>query len=522
MNHTPGARTNGWVWLGLAACALLVVAPGVALILRHGFDGLYGQDAFAYVDYARGPLTSALLGLQLPPWFYWPPGYPFLVALAASVPGVGDRAGQLVSLIAGAGIPVLTGLLAYELTDPRAGARPRAAVALLAGATAAATAQLWQSSIVAMADTTGAAAAIAGAWAVCRYVAGHRRRWLALGAGALALAIVTRWIYGLVAVPLAAAALATLWDIARSRPGAAGRDAALGALVATLVLLPTAVPMVDAVLHGQPLPFAADFAAYHWDAANAASRSVQSLDGRLVFDEPAGLFYLSQPIRRYWFWLIALLAIPGALHVLRRMTVTRVAVLLAWPSLVVAFLAGGGYQNTRFFLACMPPVAILIAMGAGAAWGAVRIGPPTLRALARATLVAALGAGLAANAVYAVGFADAFVARQTADLAAVRALAGQVSGDARLISLGPTAALRHEGRADVVELYWLDAESVLALVGDGRPTYLLVDIASIRGQWRGQPPGRAVDALAFGPGLELVDADGIWTLYRVGASTPPR
>ena len=73
-------RMQGALILLLALPILLV---GVAVLPR--FDGLYGQDPFAYYDYATGPLRSALLALQLPPPFTWPPGYPLLVALASFV-----------------------------------------------------------------------------------------------------------------------------------------------------------------------------------------------------------------------------------------------------------------------------------------------------------------------------------------------------------------------------------------------------------------------------------------------------
>ena len=43
--------------------------------LRVPFDGLYGQDAYAYLDYA-GALRTALLNGSPPPPFFWPIGYP--------------------------------------------------------------------------------------------------------------------------------------------------------------------------------------------------------------------------------------------------------------------------------------------------------------------------------------------------------------------------------------------------------------------------------------------------------------
>ena len=66
--------------------------PSLLIGMLHGFDGLYGQDSFAYVDYALGPLTDSLRRLDLPPDFYWPLGYPLLVSLLALATGLGAQA----------------------------------------------------------------------------------------------------------------------------------------------------------------------------------------------------------------------------------------------------------------------------------------------------------------------------------------------------------------------------------------------------------------------------------------------
>src|SRR4029453_16931673 len=94
---------------------LLVLVPSASIALYRGFDGLYGQDAYAYFDYATGPLRQALIGRTQLPAFFWPPGYPLLVALASFGLGRVPAAGQVVSLLMGALVPVMTALLAREL-----------------------------------------------------------------------------------------------------------------------------------------------------------------------------------------------------------------------------------------------------------------------------------------------------------------------------------------------------------------------------------------------------------------------
>src|SRR3989442_1324957 len=101
-------------WLSLLPTVLVAAAGLVALALTR-FDGLYGQDSFAYFDYATGPLRQGLLHLQPPPPFFWPPGYPLLVALMSVVVGIIPLAGQIVSITAVATVPAFTLLLAAEI-----------------------------------------------------------------------------------------------------------------------------------------------------------------------------------------------------------------------------------------------------------------------------------------------------------------------------------------------------------------------------------------------------------------------
>ena len=94
----------------------LAAAAGVLAALR-GFDGLYGQDAYAYFDYSTTSVRQSILHLSGLESFFWPPGYPILVALISLVTGPVPLAGQAVSLVMGALVPVLTTLLVREARE---------------------------------------------------------------------------------------------------------------------------------------------------------------------------------------------------------------------------------------------------------------------------------------------------------------------------------------------------------------------------------------------------------------------
>src|SRR5207244_9419977 len=121
---------------------------------------------------------------------------------------------QVVSLIMGALVAVFTALVARELFPTQSG------LAILAGLLVGLCGQLWQSSIVVMADTTGLALATVSAWALLRYARSHKPAWLMAASATLAYAMLARWIYGLVGVPFAAYATWALLGAAGSAPPA--------------------------------------------------------------------------------------------------------------------------------------------------------------------------------------------------------------------------------------------------------------------------------------------------------------
>jgi hypothetical protein len=500
--------------------SLIVLTGSVLAIFDRGFDGLYGLDAFAYTDYALGPLTTALSHGQLPPDFFWPPAFPMVIAAIGAL-GLGDRAGQVVALICGSALPFLVVLVGRQIPI-RDDERTRDVAALVAGLIVALASHLWQSSIVAMADTMGAALATLGVWAAFRYSRGAGWPLIALSAAAFAVAIQTRWVYGLVALPFVAL---TLWQVINRLRDRNWIDAATGftagALAALVFLIPAGLPIAIALANGQAPPFTGDFAVYSWNPFGALSTSFETPDGTLSYTLPTGVFYLLQPLQPYWLGALGLFLVPGVASVARRPDRFRVAV-LAWLFVVIAFHVGGAYQNTRFFLAALPAAAIVAAIGVMETYRYVRdrvwrdreSSSASSGSLIRRAFTWLLVGAVIVNVLYSESFARSFAFRQMLDLSSIRELAALTEPHARIISLGATPVLRHDGR-DVVELYSLEPAEARALVADDRPSYVLADAYSVLHQFGELPAGSTFVALTTEPGLTPVRTLANWTLYAV-------
>jgi len=177
---------------------------------------------------------------------------------------------------------------------------------------------------------------------------------------------------------------------------------------------------------------------------------------------------------------------------------------------VYAFHAGAPWQNFRFSLAYLPPLAILVA--AGLRWAWVHVNRRSLRALVGAW--AALG--LLSMAIGGVRLVQGFVDRKADDLALVHWVESQTPPSARLFSFGPTLTFRHYASYPTIDLYDVTPADLSAELTTPAPTFVLLDEANVEQQWLGQAPYANFQWLKDGPGLVRIGDQGSYALFRVG------
>src|SRR5512136_348353 len=308
----------------LAAAGWPLALTLIALFVRIGsaaatsFDGLYGQDPFAYFDYAR-TLHGALHTLTPPPPFFYPIGYPLFVAVGMLLVGVQPLAGQAVSVLAGA----LAAPASYALVrEIKPGSRFGAVVA---GLLAAFAPQLVISSLSVNSDAAAFLFALLSAVAIARYVARLETRWLALAALALGMAVLTRWVYAWATLPWAAAAFVA-WRGAslplRKRLAAASLAVAIGGAVVG--------SQFAGDLRAGRFSHVGDVAMVRWDPANALRTEITNADGVFHYPVPVAAYYALPIVHpAFVFPLLAPLALLGLVS-LRRAFVPHTVLLLGW------------------------------------------------------------------------------------------------------------------------------------------------------------------------------------------------
>lgn len=485
----------------------IILMAGATFMAWSGFDGLYGQDPYAYYDYAVGPLTTSLqTGEPLPP-FHWPPGYPLLVALSSFLVGVRPFAGQLVALLCGGAVALFSGLLAQEIVVKWDKDVAVAWVPLLAGLLVAFNGQLWQSSVVVMSDTAGLAMTTMGVWALAKY--GRRRRsadlWLA--AGALAYGVIVRWVYWLVVIP---AGLYTL-SLFRQQPLKQSLWAGLGAtIIAGLILWPVMGPVLDSwlVARHSEVTYAADWMVLeNLQPFTFFQRQHVTDDGILRYKLPNGLYYAIAPARMIFLTPLLAAFIPAGLWQIWRQKEGGPALwlLAGWAGVVYLFLANIAWQNFRFTLAFLPPIAILAAIGLG--WAAASKWAKWLPAL----LVIAFGM----MAYSGWQLTQTFGERKNSDLATVAWVENQLPAGANLLTFSITLTFQHYSDLATEDIFGLTTTDLSGRITTKSPLYLLLDLNNIESQWPGRSPSENYHWLAANPGLTLLGEQPPYSLFKV-------
>ncbi|HYF64990.1 MAG TPA: glycosyltransferase family 39 protein [Herpetosiphonaceae bacterium] len=484
--------------LGSRRLAIPLALFALALLIRLAyawlwrFDGLYGQDAYAYFDHALAIRENLPRG-QLPPRdFFWPVGYPALAALLMLLVGPNALAAQLASLICGAALaPLLYGLADELFADRRAG--------VLAGLSVAVASQPIVSSLVAMADMPALFWATLAAWLLVRSERAERPgRWLAGAGAALALAAITRWIY------LGLAPAFGLYALGLVRRGRVGWTRLVPPLLTGLLIVGSQIMLSL----GRPEGMAHSWL-LGWRPANALRRSFATVDGLASYPLPNGLFY-AQPIAHpsYLFPLLGLAALWAVWRLWRDRSAPALVLLLGWAGLVYGFLAGIPYQNFRFSLTLYPPLVLLAAAGASDLARRVR-----LAGLVRAGVALSLAATLAWSTRPVGRFLDV----QAADKRSASLIEGRLPPGAPVVSFGLTLTLRHYTGLRIHELFYLDEAGLAGMLRCERTLYVVVDPANLAGQWRGTALQRSYDWLRANAALTALAALPPYTLFRADA-----
>lgn len=472
-----------------------------ALIVRlyvindTGFDGLYGQDAYAYYDFA-GELRDSIQSGHTPEPFFWSLGYPATLMTGFAFLGTNEVTAQWISIIMGALLAPLTFALASLITR-------KWQSAIIAGLLMVVCGQAVQSSIVVMADIPALFWATSSAVVLLIWREKQNFWLLALATALLTIGGLTRWLV-LILAPTWALAVLWVWG---------WRVNIKQSAMLCIIVLTIFAPQIAFSLNN-PFPTLNHAWVQGWSPANAFSSSFTNIDGQFNYAQINARYYAQVYSDAYYLApIFAPFIALGLWGLWRERRYLPLMLVSAWAFLPYLFLVGIPYQNIRFPLIATPTIFVLV--GAGFSWILglqIAHKRPTLAYGALSVLIVF---GLWQMTTQTTTIVNQFVTNQQRDKNTADWAIAQLPEDARLYTFGLTLTLQHYSTMDVYEIYYETPQTLADAWVTGEDDYLLLNVWQIENQWAEREPQIVYHWFRDDRGLTLIDRQGNYTLFRV-------
>lgn len=460
-------------------------------ILIFQFDGLYGQDAYEYYNNSAAVIES-LKHLNLPPNFYWPLGYPLIVLLFSFFSaGNVELAGLLVSLNAGALVPGVIFLLTYEVVriPPLRGDRAVSVflpeefrTPLYAGLIACFSGVLVKSSIVIMSDALGLLWICLSMLFFVRYYKLRQTIQIVLSFIFLALAVMTRYAYVVMLIPLGMYLVYAL--ISRNSNAIVlprkkmAKQLVFAVFAGVIIFLPQLHYILKygvAYLHSEP---GTQSWVMSWSPENLFLKDFSLREGIMHYRLWNGLFYLLPIVHPLYLSMFGFAFLYGAFTLVKKKDFLILCFCVVWVLPFYLHLAGTPFQSLRYTMSFIPALIIISSIGAGAI---------SNRRLRNIFLFIALAAMIS----YDVYHLKIFAGQKEKELEVVRWVDNNVSLDSKLFAFQITAAINHYSKIKAKEFYVADSvglnQEIENSLGD---VYFILPEEQLNTQWKGLPVER--------------------------------
>ncbi len=543
------------------------------LLARYAYDGLYGQDSYAYY-YQALALWNDITGQPQPAnWlstsdgFRWPIGYHLHIIAGFLFGGTGPEGGRLLTLLLAAVTPGLVYLIARELWPDMSegghtGPPLRSAVAgLSAGVLLVLNGTYTRFGLSLMSDVPAlfwsllALLFFLKAWPVDElriwkvyqveydetaktpsaprerqefHWFGLRKRHWAFAAGlAFGVAVLVRYGSLLLLAPVVVYLIVRRVTQPQRIPWKGEVKPFLWAAAGLgLALLPQAAYYLTHSAGSGYSDFLGD-----WNIANIFSNRVTSTDGTSVYDYPMIAFYLLTPLASSSAGFLSPFYLPalglGAWTLLRERKWAVIALLASWWLIPVLIFSGTAYQSHRFVLAYLPALAIVCGIGIATALEAIQelqITNYKLRIMKQRIVITLVAAGVLLSVSVGivqgwrgvdqwVGTHIAFKEEESKAVTMAREAAGRTTP--RVVSFGTTAALFYYTRWPMLDFYNHDEEEIENFFKEPGERLVVLPEESMSTQWAGTPSGARWEWIRGHYLLQLEGKAGSYTIYKV-------
>ena len=474
----------------------------VIIIIAFKFDGLYGQDAYAYLEFSK-KFYEAITQFQIPPNFYWPTGfYLFTSVFTIFTAGNIDLAALLVSLNSGALCAGFVYLLAYEITKG-INETARKNLSLYSGLITAFSPILVKSSIVIMSDSLGLMFAAWGMWQFVKYFNTGKLKNIISAFIVFSLAIMTRYAFALLAVPLI---IYLIYYLTVQKPVRFKniKDSLIAFVIGLIIFIPQLYYLFSYGVsylqyEGEHGTWAAE-----WSFLNFFRKDFMTFDGTMHYKLWNGLYYLSPVFHPMYLLIFGIPFLTGLYLLIKRKQKSILVLLFGWIAVYYFYLSGNPFQSLRYTMSFLPAMAIVSAYG---------LAEIKIKGLYKNIF---LYAGLILFVVYGVHHINGFANQKNTELEIVNKVSTVIPDGSTVFAFDITLAINHNTKLRADEFFNNTEEELKNKINTSKnDIYLILPVENIKSQWKGLPLEKKYEFIKSNYPLQTVTAIDKFTIFRI-------
>jgi hypothetical protein len=461
---------------------ILAFAVRLVYLLYFKFDGLYGQDAYAYAEYSK-QFYYSIIEFKIPPYFYWPIGFYIFSSLFAFITaGYSSLSSLLVSLNAGALTAGFIYLLAKEFLSKYFTEDSAKKYSIAAGFIICFAGITTKQSVVIMSDALGLLFITISALFLIKYINEQTRKYLILCFVVFAFGVLTRYAIGpyiIAVIPVMVYILSNSKDKKQIV-----LDYFISVLIGFLIFLPQLLYILKFGIPYFQYKGSIPTWASSWSPLNIFSRNFFTVDGTQHYKFINGIFYSSPVFHPLFLSLFGISFIFGLYNALKKLNNIVIIFLLSWIAVYVIYLSGSPFQSIRYTLTFFPPLVILSVFGIAK----IKISHKLKKVFIAAGLLLLMG--------YSFYDFSKFALRKEKEKECVEWVKENITKDSEIFTFEVTGAVKYYNGINAKEFYSYNYNDIKQITDTaGSPVYFFLPVDRIHSQWKDLPIESTLDSL---------------------------
>ncbi len=471
----------------------------VLLLLTFPFDGLYGQDSYAYLDWSK-QFADAIFHFQVPPNFYWPIGYYFFTTIF-SLLTVGDftLAALLVSIFSSSLCAGVVYLIALRLFENEPAKSP---IAFASGLLMCFSGAIVKPGLTIMSDALGLLFLCSSVYFVLKYCSEKKLSAIIYAFIFLSLGTMTRYADALIALVIVGV---LFYDFFKSQMKSSDiKKITIAGLIGLIIFLPQLYYIFKyGIAYLQPTGETRVWAT-GWSPINYFKKDFITLDGTQHYKFPNGLYFISPIVHPLYLSVFGITFFSGLYFLVRKKLFVPLIILVSWIAVYYFYLAGNPFQSLRYTQSFFPALAIISAFGLYSFKFNCKIKKVFLCI------------GLFLMIGYGTVHFSGFVSQKNDDLKIAVWIDNNISNSSLVFSFEVTGTLNNYSKRKIEEFYLYDGSKLKEKIDSSSvEIYFVLPVEKLRTQWKSLPIEKTFDYLSANFKVTEVSKINHYTIFKL-------